>query len=128
MLLAATFDPSGASRQLPFRRGAIGLRESYAAAYIHRLVVGAGVPALPLAGTARNTGEDGWFPQRPSRTYLVGRTVPGAPLRCHSQRRWVVADTSDTHPPVGGGVLDAPSVATCDGAGWLLKRATTTQP
>ena len=45
----ATFDPSAASRQLPFARGAMGLRESYAVAYVHRLVVGEGVLTLPLA-------------------------------------------------------------------------------
>ena len=128
MPLVATFDPSGASRQLPFRRGAIGLRESYAAAYVHRLVVGEGVPALPLAGTARNTGEDGWFPQRPSRTYLVGRTVPGAPFRRRFGLRHMVPATSVPHPPVGGGVLDAPRAAVCDHAGWLLTRRTRIHP
>ena len=43
----ATFDPSAASRQLPFARGAMGLRESYAVAYVHRLVVGEGGDTLP---------------------------------------------------------------------------------
>ena len=40
----------------------------------------------------------------------VGGGVPGAPLRCHSRRRCLVAERWVYRPPVGGGVLDAPSV------------------
>ena len=40
----------------------------------------------------------------------VGRTVPGAPLRCPSRRRYMVAETSVYSPTVGVGVLDDPSV------------------
>ena len=56
----ATFDPSAASRQLPFARGAMGLRESYAVAYVHRLVVGEGVLPLPLAVRRETAARRDW--------------------------------------------------------------------
>ena len=89
----ATFDPSGAARQLPFRRGAMR--------GVQRIVRYRRECALPHLN-AVNVAET--YIYIPVSIHVI--TIPQRP---------------STHPPVGGGVLDAPWAAILYGVIWVGK-------